>query len=299
MSEKNIDQNAPKIAQEQLRVFIPTILPTALDFTINLSTLIAMWKSAWTPVIRFVTDEMRQCVLSVYPELNFMFNEKQRNQNDWSPQLLGHYGILKKPECVLTHIDNTKFVYPKIEQTQPIDLLHFTPELMNNNIYEIRTEIKISVATMGQDQRHRTVKRGEPIFSNNFYYPPIVDKLNIENKEKLFKYWLNLRSILPATLHTAIAPYGAMVKYKKTASLNALKHEQEKRLCWCAQEEIYHLSRELRIQLEKKFKFENCSKDFQIVDFLTSPCQHTGKCVEGNRCCGKDIKNNEFPERRV
>ena len=36
-NEDYIKMNAPKIAQEQMRVFISTISPTALDYTINLS----------------------------------------------------------------------------------------------------------------------------------------------------------------------------------------------------------------------------------------------------------------------
>ena len=64
----------------------------------------------------------------------------------------------------------------------PVDLLHFSPELMDNNVSEIKTNIEISVATMGQDQRHRTVRRSQPGFSGRFYLPPIPDSIDLEKE---------------------------------------------------------------------------------------------------------------------
>jgi len=297
VSDKYVEQNAPKIAQEQLRVFIPTILPTALDFSVDLSALVALWTSAWTPVLRFVSDKMKDAVVEKFPELDFMFDDEKRNQINWSPSLNGTYQLNFKPVCrLLDVLDIESFKNPEPAQTQPVDLLHFLPNLMDNNIGEVRTEVEISVATMGQDQRHRTVKRGEPVFTKGFYCPPVVRELITKEDEVFFQTWINeLRDSLPSTLHTAIAPYGAMVRYKKAASFNALLHEQSKRLCWSAQEEIYHLSCLLRSELSQKFCEAN-----PLVKALVPPCKE-GKCSEGDRYCGRDIrtKGSYFPDRLI
>lgn len=297
VSEKYIEQNAPKIAQEQLRVFIPTILPTALDFTINLSGLVALWKSAWTPVLRFVTDKMKDEVLEKFPEAKFMFDETKRNQTNWSPSLGGAYQLNFKPVChLLDVLDIESFKNPEPAQTQPVDLLHFSPDFMGNNIGEVRTEIEISVATMGQDQRHRTVKRGMPSFTKGFYCPPVVKNLITSENENFFESWIELQTLLPDTLHTAIVPYGAMVKYKKVASFNALLHEQSKRLCWSAQEEIYHLSYLLRSELSQKF-----GETHPLLKALVPPCKDTSKCAEGDRYCGRNMRTtgSYFPDRLI
>ena len=57
-NDKYIEQNAPKFAQEQLRMFLSQCMFTALDTTINLSTLTALWRSAWSPEMRTLTDAM-------------------------------------------------------------------------------------------------------------------------------------------------------------------------------------------------------------------------------------------------
>ena len=45
-TEKYIELNSSKIAQEQLRMFISMIMPTALDYTINLSSLFTLYRTA-------------------------------------------------------------------------------------------------------------------------------------------------------------------------------------------------------------------------------------------------------------
>lgn len=62
------------------------------------------------------------------------------------------------------------------------------------------------------------------------------------------------QGLIPNSLFTAIAPYGAMAKYQKKGNFNAVAHEQAKRLCFCAQEEIYNLGRLLRLAIERKEK---------------------------------------------
>ena len=107
--------------------------------------------------------------------------------------------------------------------------------------------------------------------------------------------WLALAGRVPRSLATVLAPYGAMVTYRKAGSFNAVAHEQAKRLCWCAQEEIYHLSHALR---EEVLKGE--LHDSRIAQLFDPPCRSTGVCGEGPRYCGRDLRAAEhFPKRVV
>ena len=296
-NDKYLEQNGPKIAQEQMRVFIPVVFPTALEFTINLSALAALYRSAWSPVMKDVTQKMVNLVLEKWTGLNFLF-ERQKDPQYIFPAVGGYIGLggkRKKPCLDLISSDRSEnFIRPESEDLHPLDILHFSPWLMDNNVSEIKTEIEISVATMGQDQRHRTVRRSKPYFTGRFYLPPVPNSLDLENRGlQLMERWHSLIiKKIPDTLICILAPYGAMVKYQKSASYNAAIHELSKRLCWCAQEEIYYLARSLREQL----------KNHSIVGVMSPNCVLTGKCGEGVRYCGRDLKrlkDNPFPERRI
>ena len=51
-NDKYVESNAPKFAQEQLRMFVSMIAPTALDWTVDLATICAFYRTAWTPFMR-------------------------------------------------------------------------------------------------------------------------------------------------------------------------------------------------------------------------------------------------------
>lgn len=292
--------NAPKIAQEQLRVFISTIFPTGFDFTVDLIMLASLYSAAWTPGLVELTRQMASIVTEHHPEIAYVFSRRGKT---WAPikDGLSVGKIMTKPQFVLLRLDEEDDTIPDIRDTFPVDLLHFLPEYMGNNINGIETTVEISVSCMGQDQRHRTIGRGSPTFTGNFYLPPVPallpDGLRLANV--ILENWRWLTKMLPPTLATAITPYGAMVNYKKRGSLNAVFHEQGKRLCWCAQEEIYHLSRYLRRSIESG----SMHGDSPLLKALEPPCFTIGKCVEGARYCGRDISLREsgdyFPERKV
>jgi len=300
-NEKYLEQNAPKIAQEQMRMFIPVIFPTAFDFTINLSALVAMYESAWTPAMKYITEKMAEALLHKYPELSFMFDSSRRRKGEWSMKLpsVSSVSLKYKPGFkLLDVIGEDKFVHPDSKLMHPVDKLHFYPEMMDNSVGKIRTQVEISAATMGQDQRHRTIGRSQPSFSGGFYVPPVVKALGLQaDAKKLMQHWIRLGKKLPKTLAMAIAPYGAMVTYEKTGSFNAIAHEQAKRLCWCAQEEIYHAGRALRSAIKKR------NPGSRIIKTLEPHCYQTGRCAEGGRYCGRDMKlritGDYFPERKV
>ena len=299
-NEKYISRNAPKFAQEQLRNFITTLSPTGFDYTINLSALTALYRSAWSPEMKFAVNKMVKEVLNKYPDLEYMFEEDSKLDKTWVPEISSEKISLKeKPELKLikekSHLpDEINFTTGK----DAVDLAYFRPENMDYNTEQITTNVKTSIATFGQDQRHRTVKRSAPKITGEFYMPPLVKKLGLEKDAISFmdKYF-ELKKDIPATLHTALLPYGAMVEYQKSADLNSLKHEQAKRTCWCAQEEIYHLSTALRAEVSKYF-----GKDHPLLEYLAPAC-YKGKCIEGSRYCGrsllKEAKKNFFLDRQI
>jgi hypothetical protein len=108
------------------------------------------------------------------------------------------------------------------------------------------------------------------------------------------KEFAQLSKELSPALMTTLAPYGIMVRYEKNANLNALLHEQGKRLCWCSQEEISEISRQLRGELVKV--------NPTLADKLSPPC-YQGTCREGVRFCGrqcnKKLVSDYFAKRRV
>ena len=292
---KTLDANCGKIAQEQMRMFIPIIFPTALDYTINISSLVALWTCAWNSPMRTMTDMMRDLVLEANPEISFMFNAETRRRDDWHPKLKKAPFIVNvfcKPEHYLEECIVKEFVRPTAGEMHPVDLLHFKPEMMDNSDSFINAGIHISCATMGQDQRHRTIKRTAPFFTGHVYMPPLLEGLELGNElARVMERWHSVSSDLPGPLSSILAPYGAMVSYNKSGNLNAIAHEMAKRLCWCTQEEIYHLSLSMREQILEKHK--------ELESIFSPPCVKNGKCGEGARYCGRDMKKLGFTYRKV
>lgn len=303
-SEDYIKLNAPKIAQEQMRMCISVIFPTALVFTLDSVALAAMYRSAWSPPLRFTLQKMADLLLEKHPNMAFAFGKEMMRQDDWGMSFSGEPSANTfaafKPGVSRTEIDGKEnLVIPRSDVCFPVDQLFFRPETMNNSVGGISSEIVISLATMGQDQRHRTINRSEPSFTGDFYCPPIFKEVVPEKRVvDLMKKWITLHLKVPKSLALILAPYGAMARYTKRGSFNAIIHEQLKRSCWCAQEEIYHLSRALRLAIEKKE-----GKSSPLLRIFEPPCLKTGKCAEGVRYCGRDIdlrhKGDYFPERRV
>ncbi len=298
VGEKYVEQNAPKFVQEQLRMFISQCAPTAMDYTINTASLMALYRTAWSPEMRLLTQKMVDEVLKVHPELAYMFDKEKQNKRDIAPSFIPQEArVVSAPTVMVTNavIDNN-IVPPN--SVDSLDTLYFSPETMDNTQQIVQTEAVMSCATYGQDQRHRSVKRGKPSFTGHFYLPPLLKKANLSEQAKDFMQdWLDLRKEIGDSLATTIAPYGAMVATKKTYDMNALFHEQAKRSCWCAQEEIYQMSVQLRHSLESKIHND------EVLKCLAPPCAKTGKCQEGVRYCGRNFKGvplcQYFPSRTV
>ena len=158
-----IKGNIPKYAQEQMRMFISVIFPTALIFTVNNGALAAMYESAWTPAMKHITEEMaRLYTENIRKHLSCLIKNAEE-KSDWATTIkdIPPREIKYKPSLELLNIfGEENFSPPDSDIMHPVDKLRFTPEMMENSIGDIKTKIEISIATMGQDQRHRTIKAG-------------------------------------------------------------------------------------------------------------------------------------------
>ncbi|GMO63964.1 MAG: hypothetical protein Ta2D_10810 [Rickettsiales bacterium] len=291
---------ANKIAQEQMRLFISTIMDTGLNYTINLSALSAFYATAWTPELKDVVEQMKNEVLKVEPELAFVF--KNKSNDIWYPELdASNCGVYKKPQLHSIKVSYYEELEYKFDggYVGATDIKQFSPKFMNNNLFSITEEIEVSLVTMAQDQRHRTLKRSEPKLSGNFYLAPIPALLGLEEQSlEYMKEYADLYNELDKSLAVMLAPYGVMAKYKKVGNINAILHEQAKRLCWTAQEEIYNLSRDVQTKLMTDFD----KKEIQELAKVLYPACYNGECIEGKRYCGRDIKvckSGITPERKV
>ena len=300
-SDKYVESNAPKLAQEQLRMFVSMIAPTALDWTVDLATICAFYRTAWTPFMRDVMDKIAAQIKTEHPDIAYMFDESARSTKDWSPEFMNYLdesfaakpqyaGTKTRPEFQLLDVRYSRCNFKENQSRDTVDTLQFSPEYMDNSLMYVRSRIHIDAgATMGQDQRHRSIKRSKPMFTGYFYLPPLLAKAGLQKDADAFMrdfYGIVNTPNNPTTFAMSVAPYGAMVEYDKHADLNALIHEQGKRTCWCAQEAIYHLACDLRRELAKQIG-ENAA----VLKYLTPPCLSMGHCVEGARYCGRDLKN--------
>lgn len=317
-NDKYVESNAPKFAQEQLRMFVSMIAPTALDWTVDLATICAFYRTAWTPFMRDVMDKIVAEIKTTHPDIAYMFPESARSTQDWSPKFAtaeengpatglfapkpAYKGTRKRPGFMLLDYKYDDGLFKENQSRDTVDTLQFSPEYMDNSLMYVDSRIHIDAgATMGQDQRHRSIKRSKPMFTGYFYLPPLLDRAGLKPVADTWMhdfYSMVKNPEIPKGFATSIAPYGAMVRYDKHADLNALIHEQGKRTCWCAQEAIYHLACDLRRELTKEI-----GTDAAVLDYLIPPCLSMGHCVEGARYCGRDLKNETlakyFRDRQI
>lgn len=304
-SEKYVEQNAPKFAQEQLRMFVSMIAPTALDYTIDLATLFTLYRTAWTNEMRDAVNKMAELAVQDDPKIQYMFDPaKQEPIYNYVSKFFAseHYrGIKTRPEFKLLDYKYDDKMFAENKSPDTADTLQFHPRYMNNSLMYVDSKIHIDAgATMGQDQRHRSIQRSEPQFTGYFYLPPLLNAAGLQkDADKFMNMYYSLKAdTFSRGMMLAIAPYGAMVEYHKHANLNALMHEQGKRTCWCAQEAIYHISCDLRRDLAQYI-----GENAKLMKYLTPPCLSMGKCPEGPRCCGRDIIadkiNGYFKQRQI
>jgi thymidylate synthase ThyX len=301
ISKKDFDKKCENTAQEQVRVVIPTLFPTALVFTVNLVALVAMYEEAWTPGMKDMTQQMVDKYCEKHPDARKYFNTERRRTDEFALAVPAPNDVFVALTPSLTKCEVYRpdlFILPSPEIMHPVDRLHFRPELMDNNIGSITSEVTVSLATYGQDQRHRTVRRSQPVFTGGFYLPPLLQKVDDaqSSAESLMKKWTELAASLPKTLGMLLAPYGAMVRYTKQGSFNAKLHELGKRTCLQAQEEIRYLT-----ALERNEVSKLVSPFHSIMHMYQPHCFETGTCAEGGRFCGRDLRlpHTEYFQRWI
>lgn len=296
-TDKYIAANAGKIAQEQLRVFISTIVPTADLFNINLVTLACYYRTAFTSEMREVVDMMATEVLIKWPELEFLF--PTLSETDYCPELdefskIGE--ISYAPNVWVTKVDEwpDDTPIPTNEEMFPLDTQHSDPRFMGLTTRVLKSTITLSMMTMGQDQRHRTISRSKPILTGQFFVPAVVNELGLSDKAKEFMTeWTHIYCQNPM-LATFMAPYGVVLTYEKCSEFAALIHEQGKRTCNCAQGEIYEIARQMREQITAM------SPTHKLLELIAPPCYRSDQCAEGARYCGRDLSIQfDFPLRNI
>lgn len=303
-SDKDINRNAPKFAQEQLRMFISMIAPTSLDWTVNLSAINGFYRTAHTGPMRDVIDQIVRLVEQDQKDranrnpknagkntddLSFMFGESVRSTEDWTPSYPGYKGIKTAPECKLIDYRYDDAMFCEINPRDMVDIWSFSPKTKNNSCMDILTHVvEDAGATYGQNIRHRTADRSEPKFTGHFYLPPLLDAANlkpaaIEFMQRYDELYHDPK--FPKSLMTMIAPYGLMVEYDEKLPLNSFIHKMGKRTCGCAQEAVRYEALSLRQQIKEQMG------DVRLLQCMTPRCVSKGYCPEGKRCCGQGISN--------
>jgi hypothetical protein len=282
---------AKRIAQEQLRCVISTIVPTGLQYTANILTLAAMAKSAWNSPYKNLTKAMLNAAITddklrdVYSDV-LIDNEVMT----WHPRICKYEcdvinePVVKMISCPPDYVSAKLGRYNKLHDR--IDLTQFHPNanlIDSRYTSDIKSEISASVATFGQDQRHRTISRSLPEITGDFYIPPLLRK-NPKYTAFIRKHmgeYLRLCRDVGIRDMIYFIPYGAVVKYVRKADTRGWFHSQRKRLCFNAQEEISKIS-ELELKQMPKI----------VLKYVSEPCCN-GVCIEGSRYCGRDMINKK------
>lgn len=289
----NIDLQASRIAQEQLRNVISTIVPTGLVYTINLSTLFSMYLTAWNKPMVDLLTKMVDEVVKVNPEIGklidseFYKNPTTRKNyviptNNAPPYLCTRPIVLVDMSCC-----NKGNIYRQmfdnfndINKNTCFNLLPFSP-ISKFQHEEMKSTLLMSTATFGQYQRHRTIERFGTEMTRNFYVPPLLrnEKTNEFIDRYNDRYW-ELSEKYGHSNMVHFAPYGTMINFQAVASLSAWNHSITKRVCLNAQEEFWNLERMLI----------SCVIP-STVNQPGPPCVE-GKCHEGKRYCGRDLSKS-------
>ena len=280
----NYDTLALKMAQEQLRGIISTIFPTGLAYTINVSTLVGMAETAWNEPLRALL--LRMVAVAnlrglVSPDI---VANKHKNLMDWVPAFDSYsaYGV-NTPMVKLQQpgpYGGTNFLrmtdrLDKIQCNTPVNRLPFSPKtnfITDEVSTTLYSSVEVSVATFGQDQRHRTISRGNPSVTGGMYVSPILDADHGQFFVDHMGEYLEMAKGQTADLIHFI-PYGAVVSYAKESEIRAFHHEMHKRLCWNAQDEI---------RLLAEGTVRGISPTNSAV--FGPPCQSEGKCYEKTPC---------------
>lgn len=183
------------------------------------------------------------------------------------------------------------------------------PVLQNFEINEdFISEICVSHSCDSQNQRHRTTLGFRDKIENYFYdlkekyYIPKMLDLDENLKEDyinfmeyMYDFFDKQKSKYGFNIAVYLLPNSQKVYFIEKNSMAYFPHKAQKRLCYNSQEEIFHMTKEMVVEL---------SKFIDIWEYdVVAPCHVNEKygikptCPEGTRFCGvkvwkeKDINN--------
>lgn len=287
----NIDIHADRIAQEQLRVVLSTILPTGMVYTVDIITLISMFYSAWNAPLRSLTRDMLIAVSRKH-DISFVSKVLADDITDSAPiipyeiEMVNKLGLMRMlPKSIL--LSTPIFDCNELHKLhRKMDLLHFHPSANLASTLDnlINNRVSVSTMTFGQDQRHRTIHRSNPTVNGDYYIPPLVllTRDLVNDITDHFDWYFKLVKKHGSSTMIHFIPYGAMVQYNRIATPAAWFHCQKKRKCNNAQLEISQLEDQLSAQLS------GCG----ITNLPEEPCADD-ICPEGKRYCGRSLNKRE------
>ncbi len=270
---------AARLAQEQARCIISTILPTGLTHTLDLVTIASMYHAAWNEPLKDIYRNMLYQATDNTVEMQYWLDKAYEDvKMDWSPRFK-HVGSHLSSSPHVSVVDNQIrdcHIKRYDELHQPLDLLQFSPLAKSSKVDTAKYKVKLSIASFGQDQRHRTLERSNPTITDSFLVPPMISA--IPKWEKFVdEYWNDFQELIDEFGLDKVylyAPYGAMVEYEVEAEMRGLYHYLERRLCNCAQLEVSQVAE----QLVRKLHLRGDCK---------AACQTDAGCQAGSRYCGK------------
>jgi hypothetical protein len=294
----DIERQSLRIAQDQLRVFISTIVPTGMVYTINHIALFALYASAWNDPLKDLTQQMIHQIedldiIRTFDSLNL------KQTNDYHPHFECYgdenkvFGILNKPEVNvhLTKIindDNFDKFESLFKSHAVLDTLYFDPNCYPEDIddlycTEFKATVKVPVVTFGQDQRHRMISRTLAKVTGDFYISPLLEKVPgvIDFAARFANEYNELVNNVGPRNMIHFIPYGSVVEYAKRYDYRAYAHCIHKRMCFNAEATIWKMENETIRQL---FALMNRDRKESVIG---PPCLN-GKCPEGKRSCGKE-----------
>lgn len=290
----NKDILAKRMAQDFMRVFISTIVPTGLVYTINIPTLYAMCASAWNGPMIGLMDQLEDTFSTKY-NVSFKKQIRQTHPN-YVPDFLNfddfNNCVVNRVNVELSYYD--KYVDRQIEfldayhkdaetSSGSIDTLFFNPLLTSrmNDDSNFGVTVDVPTVTYGQDQRHRTIRRSNPSFTGMFYVSELINTLPGVRKfaQSFMMRYKELVLLHGKDMMLFFAPYGAVVRYTKECDARAYVHAINKRLCFNAEKTIHDMEVATLAQISGSLN-------------VGPPC-FNGSCKEGNRFCGRNVQDKK------
>jgi thymidylate synthase ThyX len=168
---------------------------------------------------------------------------------------------------------------------------------------------RISHTADSQNQRHRMTPGSRPVLATHYTGQPDVicpEILRLSSEcmdlyqETMEKTWMGINQLFDLGVIPEYAlyllPNALTLRFTESADLLNLRHKHAMRLCYNAQEEIWHASLEEALQIRAIHP--------QIGRYLLPPCGHRSSagtkpyCPEGERYCGIPVWKLDVKEMR-